>query len=329
MTKALITGITGQDGSYLAEFLLNRGYKVHGIIRRSSLFNTGRIDHIFPRLKLHYGDMTDGTNLANILAEVKPDEIYNLAAQSHVQVSFETPEYTANADGLGMLRLLEAVRLLDLKSRIYNASTSEMFGSSPAPQNEKTAFMPCSPYGSAKLYAYWIARNYRDSYGMFISNGILFNHESPRRGETFVTQKVCKAVAMIKAGRQQSVSLGNLTSKRDWGHARDYVDAMWRMLQAKCPGDYVIATNEAHTVKEMVDLAFRIAGMPLIWYGKVAEDENGMVRVRHDNAYERPNEVVHLQGDYSLATEKLGWKPSTSFHGLIKEMVEAQMEKVK
>ena len=257
---ALITGITGQDGSYLAEFLLKKGYEVHGILRRSSSFNTKRIDHIFHRVQLHYGDMTDGSSLTSIISKIRPTEIYNLAAQSHVMVSFEQPDYTAQSDGLGVLRLLEAVRLLGMinTTRIYQASTSEMFGSSPAPQNELTPFHPCSPYGSAKLYSHWICDNYRKSYGMHISSGILFNHESPRRGETFITRKVTKGVARIFHGKQQNITIGNLEAKRDWGHARDYVEGMWVMLQQDIPDDYVISTGVCHTVRHLVEYSFSL-----------------------------------------------------------------------
>ena len=328
---ALITGITGQDGSYLAELLLDKGYRVHGIIRRSSSLNTGRIDHIFGKLVLHYGDMTDGSNLLNVIAKIRPDEIYNLAAQSHVMVSFETPEYTVQADGVGMLRVLEAVRSLQLKTtRIYQACTSEMFGSSLSPQSELTPFQPCSPYGSAKLYSYWIGRNYRESYSMFVANGILVNHESPRRGETFVTRKITKAVARIKHGTLDCVSLGNLDSKRDWGHAKDYARAMWMMLQHPYAADFVIATGVSYTVRQMVSLAFGFANMPLVWQGtgvsEVGVDAAGVARVRIDPKYYRPNEVDDLRGDPSKANGDLRWKPTISFEELIREMVQHDCE---
>ena len=322
---ALITGITGQDGSYLAEFLLEKGYEVHGIIRRSSSFNTKRIDHIFHRVQLHYGDMTDGSSLTSILSKIRPTEIYNLAAQSHVMVSFEQPDYTAQSDGLGVLRLLEAVRLLGMinTTRIYQASTSEMFGSSPAPQNELTPFHPCSPYGSAKLYSHWICDNYRKSYGMHISSGILFNHESPRRGETFITRKVTKGVARIFRGKQQYITIGNLEAKRDWGHAKDYVEGMWLMLQQDIPDDYVIATGVCHTVRHLVEYAFSLINMDISWncYDSLGYDQNKFVRVFVDTKYIRPNEVDHLRGDSSKILNKLGWRPRTDFNGLIEEMV--------
>ena len=322
---ALITGITGQDGSYLAEFLLEKGYEVHGIVRRSSSFNTKRIDHIFHRVQLHYGDMTDGSSLTSILSKIRPTEIYNLAAQSHVMVSFEQPDYTAQSDGLGVLRLLEAVRLLGMinTTRIYQASTSEMFGSSPAPQNELTPFHPCSPYGSAKLYSHWICDNYRKSYGMHISSGILFNHESPRRGETFITRKVTKGVARIFRGKQQYITIGNLEAKRDWGHAKDYVEGMWLMLQQDIPDDYVIATGVCHTVRHLVEYAFSLIDMQISWndYDNIGYDQNGIMRVVVDTKYIRPNEVDDLRGDSSKILNKLGWRPRTDFNGLIEEMV--------
>ena len=322
---ALITGITGQDGSYLAEFLLKKGYEVHGILRRSSSFNTKRIDHIFHRVQLHYGDMTDGSSLTSIISKIQPTEIYNLAAQSHVMVSFEQPDYTAQSDGLGVLRLLEAVRLLGMinTTRIYQASTSEMFGSSPAPQNELTPFHPCSPYGSAKLYSHWICDNYRKSYGMHISSGILFNHESPRRGETFITRKVTKGVARIFRGKQQYITIGNLEAKRDWGHAKDYVEGMWLMLQQDIPDDYVIATGVCHTVRHLVEYAFSLIDMDISWncYDSLGYDQNKFVRVFVDTKYIRPNEVDHLRGDSSKILNKLGWRPRTDFNGLIEEMV--------
>jgi len=333
MKTALITGITGQDGSYLAELLLEKGYRVHGIIRRSSSFNTGRIDHLFDKIHLHYGDMTDGSNLLNLISTIQPDEIYNLAAQSHVKVSFETPEYTIQADGVGMLKILEAVRSLDLDTRIYQACTSEMFGSSPSPQNEDTPFHPCSPYGSAKLYSYWIGRNYRDSYGMYVANGILFNHESPRRGETFVTRKVTKAVARISKGLQDHILIGNLDAERDWGHAKDYVLAMWMMLQRSVPADFVIATGKAYTVRHMIECAFAYVNMTIRWEGKgikeVGYDDNGIARVRIDSKYYRPNEVDSLRGDAALANAILGWKPEVTFTELIHEMVQSDLEDLK
>lgn len=323
---ALITGITGQDGSYLAEFLLGKGYEVHGILRRSSSFNTKRIDHIFHRVQLHYGDMTDGSSLTSIISKIKPTEIYNLAAQSHVMVSFEQPDYTAQSDGLGVLRLLEAVRLLGMTdtTRIYQASTSEMFGSSSAPQNELTPFHPCSPYGSAKLYSHWICDNYRKSYGMHISSGILFNHESPRRGETFITRKVTKGVARIFHGKQQNITIGNLEAKRDWGHARDYVEGMWVMLQQDIPDDYVISTGVCHTVRHLVEYSFSLIDMKISWKCDSVEigyDQDGIVRVITDTKYIRPNEVDDLRGDSSKILNKLGWRPRTNFNSLIEEMV--------
>ena len=323
---ALITGITGQDGSYLAEFLLKKGYEVHGILRRSSSFNTKRIDHIFHRVQLHYGDMTDGSSLTSIISKIRPTEIYNLAAQSHVMVSFEQPDYTAQSDGLGVLRLLEAVRLLGMinTTRIYQASTSEMFGSSPAPQNELTPFHPCSPYGSAKLYSHWICDNYRKSYGMHISSGILFNHESPRRGETFITRKVTKGVARIFHGKQQNITIGNLEAKRDWGHARDYVEGMWVMLQQDTPDDYVISTGICHTVRHLVEYSFSLIDMKISWKDDSVEmgyDQNGIIRVVTDTKYIRPNEVEDLRGNSSKIFKKLGWSPRTDFYSLIKEMV--------
>ena len=334
--KALITGITGQDGAYLAEFLLDKGYEVHGIKRRSSSFNTARIDHLYQdqhigktNLILHYGDLTDGSNLTRIIQEVEPDEIYNLAAQSHVQVSFETPEYTANADALGTLRILEAIRILGLahKTRFYQASTSEMFGNAPFPQNELTPFFPCSPYGVAKLYAYWITVSYREAYGIFACNGILFNHESPLRGETFITRKITRAVARIKAGLQHTLYVGNLDAKRDWGYAKEYIEAMWLMLQQDQPDDYVIATGESHSVREFLELAFTHIGITLMWQG-MGDDEQGIdavtkkVIVRIDPRYYRPTEVNHLQGDASKAFLKLGWRPKTTFQELVKLMID-------
>ena len=311
---ALITGITGQDGSYLAELLLAKGYDVHGIVRRSSTFGTQRIEHIFDRLHLHYGDVTDGGAMARIVAEVEPDELYNLAAQSHVRVSFDQPHYTAEAVALGTLNVLEAARAIP-GCRVYQASSSEMYGQVvETPQRETTPFRPRSPYGVAKVYAHWITVNYRESYGMHASCGILFNHESPRRGETFVTRKITRAAARIAAGHQQHVSLGNLDARRDWGHARDYVEAMWLMLQQDEPDDYVIATGETHTVREFATLAFSIVGLDYLDY------------VTHDPRYYRPTEVDVLLGDASKARERLGWTPSVTFGGLVRQMVEAELQ---
>ena len=337
---ALITGITGQDGAYLAELLLVKGYEVHGIKRRSSLFNTGRIDHLYQdpheedlRLHLHYGDMTDATNLIRIMGEVQPDEIYNLAAQSHVQVSFETPEYTANSDALGTLRLLEAIRILGLKkkTRFYQASTSELFGKvQETPQKETTPFYPRSPYAAAKLYAYWITVNYREAYGMHASNGILFNHESPIRGETFVTRKITRAAARISLGMQKRIYLGNLDAKRDWGHARDFVEAMWLILQQEEPDDYVIATGQTRSVREFAEKAFSLAGIPVTWKGEGVEEKgiderNGNVVIEVDSRYFRPTEVELLLGDPTKAKEKLGWTPGTTFDELVNEMVKEDL----
>ena len=313
---ALITGITGQDGSYLAELLLAKGYEVHGIVRRSSTFGTQRIEHIFDRLHLHYGDVTDGGAMARIVAEVEPDELYNLAAQSHVRVSFDQPAYTAEAVALGTLNVLEAARAVP-GCRVYQASSSEMYGQVvETPQRETTPFRPRSPYGVAKVYAHWITVNYRESYGMHASCGILFNHESPRRGETFVTRKIARAVARIASGLQQEVSLGNLDAKRDWGHARDYVHAMWLMLQQDEPDDYVIATGETHTVRELATRAFSIVGLDYLDY------------VRHDPRYDRPAEVDILLGVASKARERLGWEPSVTFGGLVRHMVEAELQEI-
>lgn len=353
MKKALITGITGQDGSYLAEILLQKGYEVHGLKRRSSLFNTDRIDHLYQdpheksvRLKLHYGDLTDATNLIRVIQEVQPDEIYNLAAQSHVKVSFETPEYTANSDALGPLRILEAVRLLNLseKTKIYQASSSEMYGKVQAtPQSETTPFYPRSPYAAAKLYAYWITVNYREAYGMYAVNGILFNHESPVRGETFVTRKITRGLAKIVMGLQDKIYLGNLDAKRDWGHAKDYAEAMWRMLQQPTPEDYVIATGITTSVRDFVNLAFKEAGITLEFKGKgdaeigiitdVASAElplkKGQEVISIDPKYYRPTEVDLLIGDPSKAQEKLQWKPKYDLSSLIREMVNADIEHFK
>lgn len=341
MKTALITGVTGQDGAYLAELLLEKGYEVHGIKRRSSSFNTGRIDHLYQdpheadvRLRLHYGDMTDATNLIRIVKEIQPDEIYNLAAQSHVQVSFETAEYTANADALGTLRLLEAIRILGLekKTRFYQASTSELFGKvQETPQNEKTPFYPRSPYAAAKVYAYWIVVNYREAYGYHASNGILFNHESPIRGETFVTRKITRAVAAIHLGLQDKFYLGNLDAKRDWGHARDYVEGMWRILQKETPDDYVLATGEIHSVREFVENAFAEIGTEIMWEGQGTDEigrdaETGKILVEVDQRYFRPTEVNLLVGDASKAARDLGWKAEILFADLVGEMVREDLK---
>ncbi|MDE2463769.1 MAG: GDP-mannose 4,6-dehydratase [Alphaproteobacteria bacterium] len=342
---ALITGVTGQDGAYLAEFLLSQGYLVHGVKRRSSSFNTGRIDHLYEdlhhkggaRFVLHHGDLTDSTNLIRIIQETQPDEIYNLAAQSHVQVSFETPEYTANADALGTLRILEAIRILKLegKTRFYQASTSEMFGLvQEKPQRETTPFYPRSPYGAAKVYGYWITVNYREAYGIHASNGILFNHESPIRGETFVTRKITRAVAAIHHGIQDTLYLGNMDSIRDWGHAKDYVRGMWLMLQQPSADDYVLATGETRSVREFTERSFAYIGITLEWKGE-GESEQGICRrtgrtlVRVDPRYYRPTEVDFLQGDASKAQRILGWKPETSFEDLVKDMMESDLRLMK
>ena len=331
MKVALITGITGQDGSYLAELLLEKGYEVHGIVRRSSLINTHRIDHIYdnPNLTLHYGDLTDATNMIGVIKKVEPDEIYNLGAQSHVKVSFETPEYTGNVDGLGTLRILEAVRLLGMedKVRIYQASTSELYGLvQEVPQRETTPFYPRSPYGVAKLYGYWIVKNYRESYGLHASSGILFNHESPRRGETFVTRKITRGLSRISTGEQNVLSLGNLDARRDWGHAKDFVKAMWLMLQQDEPDDYVIATGIQYSVRDFVDAAAPYFGMKIEWMGEglneVGYDWNTKRPViKVDPKYFRPAEVESLLGDPTKAKEKLGWEPETSFTELVEDMV--------
>lgn len=325
--RALITGITGQDGSYLAEFLLAKGYEVHGIKRRGSNLNTQRIDHIFnhPRLHLHYGDMTDSTNLIRLVDEIKPTEVYNLAAQSHVAVSFEMPEYTANADALGTLRLLEACMGKEIK--FYQASTSEMFGSSLPPQSETTPFHPRSPYGAAKLYAHWMVVNYREAYNMYACSGILFNHESPRRGETFVTRKIVQGLINVKNGKQKFLYLGNLNAKRDWGHAKDYVEAMWLMLQQEEPEDFVIATGQQHSVKDFVNAVAAKLDMDLAWAGKDKTEHaywNGKVVIALDQQYYRPTEVDSLCGDATKAKQKLGWTPKISFDELVSEMVEAE-----
>jgi len=337
---ALITGVTGQDGAYLSEFLLDKGYIVHGVKRRSSSFNTARLDHLYKdshqagvRFFLHYGDLTDATNLIRLVQEVQPDEIYNLAAQSHVQVSFETPEYTANADALGTLRLLEAIRILDLKNttRFYQASTSELYGNAEeVPQKETTPFCPRSPYGTAKLYAYWITVNYREAYNYHASNGILFNHESPLRGETFVTRKITRAVASIKLGYQERIYLGNLDARRDWGHARDYVEGMWMILQQSKADDYVLATGETHSVREFVELAFAHIGRNIIWNGTGAEEQGvdsntGDVLVEIDRRYFRPTEIELLLGDSTKARDVLGWQHKTCFEEMVKEMVDSDL----
>ncbi|KAK2723668.1 GDP-mannose 4,6 dehydratase-like [Artemia franciscana] len=343
--SALISGITGQDGSYLAELLLSKGYEVHGILRRSSSFNTGRIEHLYANkaahtggsMKLHYGDLTDSSCLVKIISEVKPDEIYNLGAQSHVKVSFDLAEYTANVDALGTLRIMDAVRTVGLekKVRFYQASTSELYGKvQEVPQNEKTPFYPRSPYGVAKLYAYWIVTNYREAYGMFACNGVLFNHESPRRGETFVTRKITRSVAKIALGQMDRFELGNLDAKRDWGHARDYVEAMWIMLQQDTPEDFVIATGETHSVREFVELAFNHIGKSIIWEGdgvnEVGKEKNsGVIRVTVNSKYYRPTEVDLLLGDSTKAREQLNWKPKVTFGELVSEMMEADLQLMK
>ncbi len=338
--KALITGITGQDGSYLAELLLAKGYEVWGMIRRSSSFNTARIDHIYQdphekdvRLRLHYGDLNDASSVNKMLKVVRPDEVYNLGAQSHVKVSFEVPEYTAEVTGVGAVRLLEAMRELDLDARFYQASSSELYGKVlETPQRESTPFYPRSPYAAAKAYAFYITRNYREAYGMFAVNGILFNHESPRRGETFVTRKITQAVARIKAGRQEKLYLGNLDARRDWGFAGDYVEAMWLMLQVAEPNDYVIATGETHSVREFCELAFAEAEIPISWRGS-GKDEKGVnaeghVVIEIDAHYYRPTEVDLLLGDAGLAKEKLGWSPRVTFRDLVKMMVHADLDAI-
>lgn len=350
MKKALITGITGQDGAYLAEFLLKKGYEVHGIKRRSSLFNTERIDHLYKdpheknvKFKLHFGDLTDALNLTRIIQEVQPDEIYNLGAMSHVKVSFDTPEYTANVDGLGTLRILESVRLLGLinKTKIYQASTSELYGMiQEMPQTEKTPFYPRSPYAVAKMYAYWITVNYREAYNMFACNGILFNHESPLRGETFVTRKITRAASRIALGLQDTVYLGNLNAKRDWGHAKDYVEAMWLMLQQEQPEDFVIATGVTTSVRDFVKLAFNEVGIELSFEGKETQEigkvvrcnnsnyqlEKGKVVVKIDSNYYRPTEVDVLTGDATKCQQKLNWKPKYTLQGLVQEMMESDIK---
>ncbi len=338
---ALISGVTGQDGAYLSELLLSKGYVVHGIKRRSSSFNTGRVEHLYRdpheadvNFFMHYGDLTDSTNLIRLVQQIQPNEIYNLAAQSHVQVSFETPEYTANADGIGTLRFLEAIRILGMEktARFYQASTSELYGKvQETPQKETTPFYPRSPYAAAKLYAYWITVNYREAYGMHASNGILFNHESPIRGETFVTRKITRAVAAIQAGTQDCLYLGNLDAKRDWGHARDYVEGMWRIMQQDQPDDYVLATGETHSVREFVELAFGHTGRSIVWKGEGVEEigvdeTSGKTVVRIDPTYFRPTEVDLLLGDPSKAKAKLGWSHTTSFPDLVREMVASDLK---
>ena len=340
---ALITGITGQDGSYLAELLLEKGYEVHGIIRRASTFNTKRIDHLYQdpheenvRLFLHYGDITDSSNLNRLIEKIQPTEIYNLAAQSHVGVSFDSPEYTAEATGVSTLRILDAIRESGVKTKFYQASTSELFGGLPdtAPQSEKTPFYPKSPYGVAKLYSYWITVNYRESYDIFACNGILFNHESPRRGETFVTRKITRAAAAIHLGMQDKLYLGNLDAKRDWGHAKDYVEGMWRILQQDKPADFVLSMNETHTVREFVELAFAELGYEIEWQGegvneKGIDKKSGRVLVEVDPRYFRPAEVELLWGDSTKARTELGWEPKYSFMDLVKEMVQSDLEELK
>lgn len=340
MKKALITGITGQDGSYLAELLLEKGYEVHGIIRRSSSFNTGRIDHIHgdPKINgvkffLHYGDLSDGGNIVRLINKIKPDEIYNLGAQSHVRVSFDTPEYTADIDGIGALRILEAVKEFGLKTKFYQASSSELFGEVlETPQTENTPFYPRSPYGCAKLYAFWITKNYRESYGIFACNGILFNHESPRRGETFVTRKITRGLARILSGKEECLYLGNLDAKRDWGFAKDYVEGMWRMLQQKNPDDFILATGETHSVREFLEECCKICGIDLQWKGK-GKNEIGFDRktkktiIKIDPKYYRPAEVDLLLGDPGKAKKKLKWTPKTKFSQLVKIMMNADLEK--
>ena len=340
MKKALITGITGQDGSYLTELLLEKGYEVHGMVRRSSSFNTGRINHLYndseildKRMYLHYGDLTDSSNLNRLLEKIQPDEIYNLGAQSHVQVSFEVPEYTAEVDAVGTLRFLDAIKETGVKTKFYQASTSELFGKArEIPQNENTPFYPRSPYGVAKIYGYWIIVNYREAYGLFACNGILFNHESPRRGPTFVTKKITRAAARIKHGIQEKLELGNLDAKRDWGYAPEYVEGMWLMLQQEKPDDFVMATGEAHTVREFVDLAFKELSIDLEWKGKGVEekgiDNDGEVRVEIDKRYFRPTEVDYLIGDASKAEKELNWKTETKFEDVVKIMTQADLEKV-
>lgn len=333
--RAFVTGVTGQDGSYLAELLLDKGYEVHAIMRRASVFTTSRIDHVLdnPRFSLHHGDLTDSSNLHSLMAKIQPHEVYNLAAQSHVAVSFDVPEYTAEVDALGTIRLLNAIKDMDLQCKFYQASTSELFGGLPetAPQNELTPFYPKSPYGAAKLYSYWVTVNYREAYGLYACNGILFNHESPRRGETFVTKKITKAVARISQGRQDVLTLGNLDAKRDWGYAKDYVECMWLMLQQAEPDDYVIASGETYTVRQFADWAFHAVGISLRWEGEGVNEvgidaHSGQVRVKVDPRYFRPAEVELLWGDPSKARKKLGWKPKTSIRELVNMMVQYDLK---
>ncbi|MCY6482754.1 GDP-mannose 4,6-dehydratase [Clostridium aestuarii] len=342
MKKALITGITGQDGSYLTEFLLKKGYEVHGIVRRASIFNTKRIDYLFEnpkignvKLFLHYGDLTDSSNLNRLIEKIRPDEIYNLGAQSHVKVSFDVPEYTAEVDALGTLRILDAIKECGVKCKFYQASTSELFGGIPGmdPQNENTPFYPKSPYAAAKLYSYWITVNYREAYGLFTCNGILFNHESPRRGKTFVTRKITRAVASIAVAKQDILSLGNLDAKRDWGFAGDYVEGMWLMLQKEKPGDYVLATNETHTVREFVEAVFKEVGIDIMWKGRGIEEKGydkktSKILVEVNPQYFRPAEVQMLLGDPSKAEEELGWKRKVNFKELIHMMIEADCKEI-
>ena len=337
---ALITGITGQDGAYLSRLLLKKNYEVHGIKRRSSSFNTGRLESIYvdphekkPKFFLHYGDLTDSSNLIRIIQKIKPDEIYNLGAQSHVQVSFETPEYTGNSDALGTIRMLEAIRTLDLikKVKFYQASTSEMFGKSAPPQNEKTTFQPRSPYAAAKLYSYWVTINYREAYGLFASNGILFNHESPMRGETFVTRKITRAVASIFKGKQQKLWLGNLDARRDWGHAKDYVEGMWKILQHNQAEDFVLATGKSYTVRKFCEIAFKEVDITIDWVGKgineIGKDsKSGKILIQIDSRYFRPAEVDYLEGDASKAKQKLNWTPKISLKSMISEMVQSDID---
>ena len=341
--KALITGVTGQDGAYLSNLLLKKNYEVHGIKRRSSSFNTGRLENIYvdphekePSFFLHYGDLTDSSNLIRIIQKVQPDEIYNLGAQSHVQVSFETPEYTANSDALGTIRLLEAVRTLNLEKKVkfYQASTSEMFGKSAPPQNEKTIFQPRSPYAAAKLYAYWVTINYREAYGLFASNGILFNHESPLRGETFVTRKITRAVAYILKGKQEKLWLGNLNAKRDWGHAKDFVEGMWKILQNDKADDFVLATGQSYTVREFCEIAFNEIGITIHWKGSGVEEtgidiKSGKQLIQVDKRYFRPTEVDYLEGDANKAKKQLDWSPKISFKKMVSEMVASDINSIK
>ena len=340
--KAVITGITGQDGSYLAEFLLNKGYEVHGIVRRASTFHTDRIDHVYKdshlkgvKLFLHYGDLSDGSNINRLLEKIQPAEIYHLGAQSHVRVSFDLPEYTGDVTGLGTVRLLDAIRETGLKTKFYQASSSEMFGKAlELPLKETTPFYPRSPYGAAKVYAYWMVVNYRESYGLFASNGILFNHESPRRGETFVTKKITRGLARIKLGKDEKLFLGNLDAKRDWGYAKDYVEGMWQILQHRQPDDFILATNETHSVREFVEAAAKYLGMDIVWRGsgpdeKGLDEKTGRTIIEIDPKYYRPAEVDILLGDYSKAKKELGWEPKVKFKELVELMTQADLEKEK